>query len=38
MKGIIKTPTATKPMPVASQEQINKLKLIMEEYENAKNN
>ena len=36
--GIIAHPTATKPMPVATTAQINKLKMILEEYKNAKNN
>ncbi len=36
-KGIISYPTASKPMPAATAEQINKLKMITEEFENAQN-
>ncbi|MDE7095794.1 MAG: dihydrodipicolinate synthase family protein [Anaeroplasmataceae bacterium] len=37
-KNIIAYPTATKPMPTATKEQINQIKTILEEYNNAKNN
>lgn len=35
MKGIIAHATATKPMPVATEEQKKQLKMIMGRYENA---